>query len=161
MSVHKPKFQNIPMETRESLIKHHIPYERWMMRESLAAALRGAPNHFQQNLHVEGFALHARNLIEFLKNGDNCGFNPTDFTTLAFSLERTFIRVTLVEMINKQISHLTADRTQKQEKKFDEPHWRKTDEAVENELKRWIKNLKPEWAEKWEQRERMGEATFV
>jgi hypothetical protein len=60
MSVHKPKFQNIPIETRESLIKHQIPYELWMMRDSLAAALRGA-NRFQQNLHVEGFALHARN----------------------------------------------------------------------------------------------------
>jgi hypothetical protein len=23
---------------------------------------------------------------------------------------------------------------------------------------RWIQNLKPEWAKKWEQRERMGEA---
>ena len=31
-------------------------------------------------------------------------------------------------------------------------------DAIEKELARWIKNLKPEWAEKWEQRERMGEA---
>jgi hypothetical protein len=156
MSVHKPKFQNIPMETHESLIKHHIPYELWMMRDSLAAALRGAPSRFQQNLHVEGFALHARNLIQFLKNGEDCGFNPTDYTTDAFSVKKTFIRSTLVEMINTQSSHLTAKRTQEQEKKFDEPHWRETAEAVENELKRWITNLKPKWAEKWEQRDRMG-----
>ena len=164
MSVHKPKFQNIPMEMLDSFIKHHIPYELWMMRDSLAAALRGAPNRFQQNLHVEGFALHARNLMEFLKNGESCGYNPTDFTTNAFSVERKFIRGTLVDMINEQISHLTVDRTQKQEEKFDEPQWRETAEAVENELNRWIKNLKPGsaekpgWAEKWEQRERMGEA---
>jgi len=157
MSVRKPKFQNIPMETCDSIIKHHIPYERWMMRDSLAAALRGAPNRFQQNLHVEGFALHARNLIEFLKNGESCSFSPTDFTTNAFSVERKFIRGTLVEMINTQISHLTVDRTQKQEEKFGEPEWRETAKAVEDELNRWIKNLKQEWAEKWKQRERMGE----
>jgi hypothetical protein len=108
MSVYKPKFQNIPMESRDSFIKHQIPYECWMMRESLAAALKGASGRFQQNLQVEGFALHARNLIEFLKNGDGCGFNPTDFTTSAFSVERTFIRGALVGMINTQISHLTA-----------------------------------------------------
>jgi hypothetical protein len=110
MSVHKPKFKNIPPEVRDSFIKHQIPYERWMMQEALAAARRGAPSRFQQNLQVEGFALHARNLIEFLKNGEACGFNPTDFTTRAFSVNRKFIRDTLIEMINTQISHLTAER---------------------------------------------------
>jgi hypothetical protein len=158
MSVRKPKFQNIPTNTRDAFVKHQIQYERWMMRESLAAALRGAPTRFQQNLHVEGFALHARTLIEFLKNGEACGFNPTDFTTSAFSVDRKFIRGTLVELINTQISHLTADRTEKQEEKFDEVHWLETAAAIEKELDRWIKNLKLEWAEKWEQRERMGEA---
>jgi hypothetical protein len=157
MSVRKPKFCNIPTEQLDSLIKHQIPYERSMMRESLAAALNGAPNQFQHNLHVEGFALHARNLIEFLKNGDACSFHPADFTTPDFSIERTFIRGTLVEMINTQISHLTTGRTEKREEKFDAPHWRETAEAVEEELNRWIANLKPVWAAKWEQRERMGD----
>ena len=64
---------------------------------------RGAPTRFQQNLHVEGPS--PCNLIEFLKNGDGCGFNPT--VSNAFSAERKLIRGTLVEMINTQISHLT------------------------------------------------------
>jgi hypothetical protein len=157
LSVHKPKFKNIPMETRESFIQHHIPYERWMMRESLEAARRGAPTRFQQNLHVEGLALHARNLIEFLKNGDSCGFNPTDFTTAAFSVKPTFIRSTLVDKINQQIEHLTTKRTKKRKEKFDEPDWVETVHAVEKEFKRWIANLKPEWVKKWDERERMGE----
>jgi hypothetical protein len=158
MSVHKPKFKNIPPEARDSFIKHQIPYERWMMREALATARGGASSRFQQNLQVEGFALHARNLVEFLKNGEACGFNPTDFTTKAFSVNRKFIRDTLVEMINTQISHLTAERTEKSEEKFGESHWRETADAVENELSRWIASLTPEWVAKWEQRERMGEA---
>src|ERR1700730_5972489 len=33
------------------------------------------------------------------------GFNPADFTTAAFSVNRTFIRQKLVDMINEQISH--------------------------------------------------------
>ena len=41
---------------------------------------RGAPTRFQENLHVEGPS--PCNLIEFLKNGDGCGFNPTDFERL-------------------------------------------------------------------------------
>ena len=56
----------------------------------------GAVTRVQQNLQVECFALHARNLIDFLKNADSCGFNPTDFTTKAFSVNRKFIRNTLV-----------------------------------------------------------------
>jgi hypothetical protein len=129
-----------------------------MMRESLAAARRGATTRFQQNLQVEGLALHARNLIEFLKNSEACGFNPADFTTMAFAVNRLFIRGALVDMINEQISHLTSDRTEKQNEKFCESEWLETTDAVDQEFKRWIDSLKPEWATKWGQRERMDEA---
>ena len=111
-----------------------------------------------QNLQVEGFAMHARNLIEFLKNGDACGFNPADFTTDAFAVNRKFIRSTLVDMINEQISHLTSDRTDIQEEKFDGPEWIETAEAIEKEFVRWTGNLTSDCAEKWEKRERMDEA---
>lgn len=131
------------------------------MRECLAAARKGALSRFQQNLQVEGFALHARNLIEFLKNGDACGFNPADFTTNAFSVNRTFIRQTLVDMINEQISHLSSDRTENQNEKFDEPQWLETADAIEKEFKRWTDNLIPDWAVKWAGRERMDEAATL
>ena len=108
-----------------------------MMYGSLNAALRGGGAQFQQNLQVEGVAVRARNLIEFLKNGDTSGFNPTDFTTKAFSVNKTFIRGTLVDKINRQISHLTADRTEKKEEKFGPADWRETAAAVESELNRW------------------------
>lgn len=158
MSVHRPKFKNISTAALDSFIKHHLPYELWMMRDSYRAAVRGGRTRFEQNLQVEGFALHARTVIEFLKNGESCSFNPTDFTTAAFSVNRKFLRNTLLEMINQQISLLTVNRTEKQEEKFDAPDWKETLEAVENELCRWVQDLKPEWAAKWEQRERMGEA---
>src|SRR5580704_17475855 len=158
MSVHKPKLKNIAPQTQDAFVKHHLPYELWMMRESLAAARRGATTRFQQNLQVEGFALHARNLIEFLKNGDASGFNPVDFTTADFSVNRSFVRGSLVDMINEQISHLSSDRTEKQNEKFDKPSWLETADAIEKEFKRWIDNLKPEWATKWGQRERIDEA---
>jgi hypothetical protein len=109
MSVHKPKLKNIPPQRQHAHIQHHLLYELWMMRESLAAARSGAATQFRQNLQVEGFALYARNLIEFLKNGDAYGFNPVDFTTEAFSVNRPFILATRAEMINEQISHLTSD----------------------------------------------------
>jgi hypothetical protein len=155
MSVHKPKFKNIPIETADYFIKHHLPYELWMMQESPALAIKGAPM-VQHNLHVEGFALHARNLIEFLKNGESCGYDPTDFTTSAFSVNRRFIRSALIDMINNQISHLTTNRTHKREEKFDEQDWQETTKAVAEEFTRWSKNLKSEWAKKWEERERFG-----
>jgi hypothetical protein len=113
------------------------------------------------NLQVEGFAMHARNLIEFLKNGEACGFNPADFTTDTFSVNRKFIRSTLVDMINEQISHLTSDRTEVQTEKFDEPEWTETAEVIEKEFERWIGNLNVDWAAKWEQRERMDEIARV
>jgi hypothetical protein len=111
-----------------------------------------------QNLQVEGFAMHARNLIEFMKNGDACGFNPADFTTHAFAVDRKFIRATLVDMINEQISHLTSDRTENQNEKFDEARWTETAESIEKEFVRWTCNLTNDWVEKWENRERMDEA---
>lgn len=161
MSVHKPKLKNIAPQTQDAFVKHHLPYELWMMRGSLAAARRGATTRFQQNLQVEGFALHARNLIEFLKNGDASGFNPADFTTTDFSVNRSFVRGPLVDMINEQISHLSSDRTEKQNEKFDEPAWLETANATEKEFKRWIDNLKPEWVTKWGQRERMDEVATL
>jgi hypothetical protein len=148
----------MPQKRQDAFVQHHLPYELWMMRECWAAAKRGATTRFQQNLQVEGFALHARNHIDLLKNGDGCGFNPADFTTAAFSVSRTFIRQTLVDMINEQISHVTSDRTEQQDGKFDVPEWLETANAIENEFQRWIANLKPEWAQKWEQRESMDEA---
>src|SRR5438093_2345849 len=157
MSVHKPKLKNIPQRIQDAFVQHHLPYELWMMRESLAAARRGAPTRFMQNLQVEGFAMHARNLIEFLKNGDTCGFNAADFTTDTFSVNRKFMLSTLVDMINEQISHLTSDRTENQKEKFDEPEWLETADSIEKEFKRWTTSLSIDWADKWEKREHMDE----
>ncbi|MBR0985349.1 hypothetical protein [Bradyrhizobium liaoningense] len=156
MAVHKPKFKNIPLSAIDRIIKHHIPYELSMMRLSLAAALERGPNQFQQNLYVEGFALHCRNLIEFLKNGDACAFNPTDFTNTSFKVDKKFIRTKLIDKINEQISHLTDGRTEDQDEKFKPSDWQETADIIESEFSRWLQNLTPEWAEKWEQRERMG-----
>jgi hypothetical protein len=161
MSVRKRKVKNVSQRTQDAFIQHHLPYELWMMRESLLAAKKGAPTQVQQNLQVEGFALHARNLIEFLKNGGACGFNPADFTTDKFSVKRTFIRQTLVDMINSQISQLTSNRTENQNEKFDEPHWLETADAIEKEFTRWTDNLNADWAKKWEQRDQMDETTGV
>jgi hypothetical protein len=157
MSVHKPKFKNIPIEKVDRIVKHHLPYELWMMRDSLVAALKGASTRFQQNLQVEVFALHCRNLIEFLKGGDACAFNPADFTSHGFSVNRKFIRPRLIDKINEQISHLTNDRTENPDEKFNPDDWKETAAAIENEFSRWVKNLTPDWAKKWEQRERIGE----
>jgi len=63
----------------------------------------------------------------------------------------------LVDKINQQIEHLTTKRTKKQLEKFNEPDWVETADAVEKELNRWIANLHPDWAKKWNRRERMGE----
>src|SRR5262249_11710257 len=155
MSVHKPLLKNVPPLIRDAFVKHHLPYELWMMRTSLAAARKGAPTRFQQNLQVEGFALHARNIIEFLKNGDDCGFNPADFTTEKFSVNRMFLRPTLIKMVNEQISHLSSDRTENQNEKFDEPRWVETADAIEKEFNWWTDNLTADWATIWASRQRM------
>jgi len=111
----------------------------------------------QQNMNVECFALHARNLIEFLKDGDDCGFDPTDFTTDGFA-KRLFIRSTLVKMMNDQISHLSSDRTENDHEKFGVAEWLEATNAIQDELRRWTSCLTPDWAAKWENRERMDEA---
>jgi hypothetical protein len=64
----------------------------------------------------------------------------------------------LVDMINEQISHLTSDRTENQNEKFDKPEWQETADAIETEFNRWVSNLTSDWAAKWEKRERMDEA---
>jgi hypothetical protein len=48
MSVHKPKFKNIPAKVRNAFIRHHLPYELWMMRESLEAAKGELPRSFNK-----------------------------------------------------------------------------------------------------------------
>jgi len=154
MSVHKPKLKNVAAMKVDRIIKHHLPYEFWMMRDSLAAARKGSPTWFEHNLHVEGLALHSRNLIEFLKNGDACAFSPADFTTNGFKVNKQFVRQGLIDKINEQISHLTDDRTEDREEKFGPDDWTETVEAIEKEFDRWIKNLAPDWAKKWDQNDK-------
>lgn len=62
----------------------------------------------------------------------------------------------MIDKINEQISHLTDDRTEDPNEKFNPDDWKETAAAIENEFGRWVKNLTPDWA-KWEERERMGE----
>jgi hypothetical protein len=156
MSVHKPKLKNVAPQTVAEFIQHHIPYEVWMMDQCLKAAIAGAPTRVRQNQNVECLALHCRNLIEFFKNSDSCGFDPSDFTE-NFTTEPRFIREGLVTMIQQQIAHLTTGRTRDGGKKFDRPDWQETVDLIHAELDRWVRHLGPDWGRKWANRERMEE----
>jgi hypothetical protein len=113
------------------IINEHLPYEIDMLRSTYRqvqiAAKNQASETLEQRVHrfsfIESFCIHARSLIDFFENHQT---HPTDVSAANFTigfatnLDRSKEPLkTLRAKLNKQIFHLTTDRTILTADKFD------------------------------------------
>jgi len=111
------------MTTREQeLIGEHLDYEIKMLHET-RKALRGepVPTGVIANALMESFGVHASNLNEFFFENPHWPdiLKASDFAISEYKKpENTDDRRLLFDKINKQISHLTKDRTSKPRQKI-------------------------------------------
>ena len=127
----------------------HLPYEISMMRELHPELSSGNFSTLIHNAIVEAFLVHARNLIEFLKNKETCDFDPRLFTNPGYEPNGNFIKLTLQSKINQQVSHLTTERTAIPEEQLGVDQWTSILETVDVEIERFKTALKPEYKSMW------------
>jgi hypothetical protein len=138
----------------QKMVGHFIPYEVGMMRALYNRLLAAAcPTQLDRNAHIESFHIHARNLIEFFTDDKQCAIDPRAFTTNDYRVDGLFISKVskkLESKISQQIVHLTHERTDVASDKLSDDERRLTILAIETEIKRFCKELRPEWRQIWD-----------
>jgi hypothetical protein len=114
----------MPNKILTDIFNEHIPYEIDMLRETYRMlAATPPPTDARKNALIEAFCVHARSLLDFFM----CeGFKPDDVIASDFvtgftpQLNDTVEPLKTIRVkLNKQIFHLTKDRTIVDADKFD------------------------------------------
>ncbi|HWM48843.1 MAG TPA: hypothetical protein VNR11_18220 [Xanthobacteraceae bacterium] len=133
------------------LLGHHLPYEVNMFRALYSYVSQPSPSRLVRNAFIESFHLHARVIMEFLKDDRLCVVDPRRYTTSAFLVNGDFIPRKLEAKINQQIAHLTRERTDDEKYKLSDHEREQTFQVIQKELARWERELTPECRAVWEQ----------
>src|SRR5271155_1963385 len=113
----------MPDPILEDIFREHLPYEIDMLRDTYWSLVSAPPSSFDMNVLIESFSVHARSLLDFFScnNKTHDDAISSDFTSgyapiLSIDVEPLkSIRVKL----NKQVFHLTTNRTIHDAVKFD------------------------------------------
>ena len=65
-------------QQRRDYLNEHLPYEMKMLRYTYGQ-MQHRQHYLSWNAHYESFAVHARNLVNLLTNGDTGNFKASDF----------------------------------------------------------------------------------
>ena len=133
---------------KEEFFTHHLPHEIEMLRATYELARAARPPAEHEAL-VESFLLHARNLIEFFQDRPTCDFDPRMFTAGSYQLNRDFVAEVVLPRINRQVGHLTVKRTTQEADRPGPRDWALILRALEEEIARFTKALRRDYAEKW------------
>src|SRR5271156_270235 len=144
------------MPEREQIVSVDLPYEITMLRVIYQRLQFEFDLQTTANLFIEGFSLHARNLIDFF--WDNRPPNSKDAVARHFT-DKSYCPFNGIDpktngayaKINKQISHLTYDRTDIEQNKLG-PQDRKTLFAmIESEIQNFTCHARAPYKELWQQ----------
>jgi hypothetical protein len=124
----------------------YLFYEFWMLAETHKRLLAGIGDTVIQNALIEAFCTHARNLNEFfLEVGWDHALKASDFTAGDYKWPpNSEERKALIAKINKQISHLTDQRTLTAQEKIGERDRTALYELLVADFKNFTQYLRPE-----------------
>lgn len=139
---------------RQKIISEHFPYEINMCFGSYEV-LKVQQTQFVVNLSIEGFCLHARNLIDFF--WDDAPANSKDAVARHFT-NTSYLpfdgadpkKDGLYGKINKQIMHLTYDRTDDPTRKIGAEDRRRIRRLIYDEILRFQVQLRSPYVETWD-----------
>lgn len=101
----KPK-----LATNEEILREHLPYELWMLRETYARLKSPPADDVLRNALIEAFCIHARQLLEFFENKQ--ALHAKVFTGGIYEAAHlSGLTNSDRDKLNTQIAHLTAKRT--------------------------------------------------
>ncbi len=146
----------MPSQEELDCLKEHLPYELCMLRHAYGRMLSPIPNSDRRtrldwNMQAESFALHARNLKNFLANDAGKGNN--NFVALDFV--KGFKRRTpnklsgAFQRLNQQMLHLGKQRRTETKDKFNIDDAKAILDWVDQSLKEFVAALPPELRSYW------------
>jgi len=135
---------------RHKILCKHILYEIQMFRYSRKMWRTLPPNQAEVNLLIECFCLHARNLIDFFWKGERPGaknavarhFTDNDNYTPFGGICPQKKTEGLYGKLNKQISHITYDRTDEDAKKLNPDNREFLYKMIEDEIENFRTHIR-------------------
>jgi hypothetical protein len=136
------------------IFERHFLYELWMLLETRKLVMGAQNEAFGRivlNALIEAFCVHARGLVEFFEGQQR---RPTDvpasnFTDRPFVYTRDNVVGDLCNKINKQIAHITYDRTVDPKKVINSADCEELYRRVIMEIERYYGCVKPEYRAVW------------
>jgi hypothetical protein len=116
-------------QERRNYLDEHLPYMLKMLRYTYGQMLQ-QQHYLSWNAHFESFAVHARNLVKFLTNGDTGNFQATQFVRGGYRARHDEIKGAM-QKLEAQVFHLAKKRPREAIGKFS------TEPDAEN-VRAWI-----------------------
>ena len=129
-------------------LQEHLPYELLMLRYTLKKIV--APQlRLDWNVYFESFAVHARNLYDFLTNSeDSRNFKAKDFVAY-FSISKEDKVISMFTRLHSQVFHLPKNRPTDQAKKANADRAKLVSRWIETNFATFISGLGADYGSKW------------
>jgi len=128
-------------EQRCAYLDEHLPYELKMLRFTRSQMSRTSC-YLSWNAYLESFAVHARNIVNFLTNGDKGNMNAKDL--LINYRARIGSESGPMNKLNQQVFHLAKDRSAESASKFNTDNVEAVTDWVEKNVKDFLSQLSEE-----------------
>lgn len=137
--------------------EQHLVYEVSMLRHTFNFLLVNAWSTELRNAIIESFCVHARNIVDFFdEKSSSPGQAKSDYVGAKHFCNPDYEPWTkgrpsndLYGRLNRQVSHLTFDRTSKNEEKLGGKELGELFRLIEQELQIFGKYLRDPYAGKW------------
>jgi hypothetical protein len=98
------------LATSEQILREHLPYELWMLRETYVTLKSPPADDVLRNALIDAFCIHARQLLEFFDSKQ--AMHAKDFTGGIYAAANlSGLTKSERDKLNTQIAHVTAMRT--------------------------------------------------
>ena len=133
------------MPSQEKSIEHledHLPYELLMLRHTYERM--NTPRYpLDWNAHYESFAVHARNLFDFLTNRATANnFKASHFSTAFKVTKNDEVQRIINQDLHSQVLHLGKNRESDEDKKVGHQKREKVFTWIETNMAAFIDSLK-------------------
>ncbi|SRR5208282_4832603 len=122
-------------------LQEHLPYMLKMLRYTYGQ-MRQQQHYLSWNAHFESFAVHARNLTNFLTNSDKGNFKAADFVT-DYKARKGDLSGPM-SRLGDQVFHLAKRRPTEVVAKFNTDHAKDVSDWIETNFADFLTKLKPE-----------------
>ena len=127
-------------QDQRNYLDEHLPYMLKMLRYTYGQMLQ-RQHYLSWNAHFESFAVHARNLVKFLTNGDTGNFQATKFVRGGYRARNDDIR-SAMKKLESQVFHLAQNRPREAIGKFStEPDAKKVHDWIESNFAEFLSKL--------------------